>query len=286
MSLPMKWWISQSGFPHQRSKSLAGALAPVPGRAHVADRRVEPDVEVVARRVGDLEAEVGRRPRDVPVAQRLGEEAVREPVGGLAGHPAGRLRPLGEEVVEALEHDEVMRRRAQLGARAGDRADRIGELLRSVDRAADLAVVAVLIGRAAARAAALHEAIGQEDPAFASKSWRPRAPSRARPRAARPTPRSPGAGSTGCGCCRSGRTGRRSRRDRARARAALLRAAPRARGPPSRRGSSSRCRGCRRRRSCAPRDRASAGSAPRCWSGRARPGDRGGGRCSRTEARW
>ena len=38
-------------------------------RGEVADRRVEPDIEELARRVGDLEAEVGRIARNVPVAQ-------------------------------------------------------------------------------------------------------------------------------------------------------------------------------------------------------------------------
>jgi hypothetical protein len=38
-------------------------------RGQVADRGVQPDVEVLARRVGDLDAEVGRVAADVPVAQ-------------------------------------------------------------------------------------------------------------------------------------------------------------------------------------------------------------------------
>src|SRR3546814_1985314 len=37
--------------------------------AQVADRRVQPDVQELARVAGDLEAEVGRVARDVPGAQ-------------------------------------------------------------------------------------------------------------------------------------------------------------------------------------------------------------------------
>ena len=40
-------------------------------RRQIADRRVEPDVEVFARRVRDLDAEVRRIARDVPVVERL-----------------------------------------------------------------------------------------------------------------------------------------------------------------------------------------------------------------------
>ena len=39
---------------------LTGAIAPFKRRGHVADGRVEPDVPVVARAIGDFEAEVGR----------------------------------------------------------------------------------------------------------------------------------------------------------------------------------------------------------------------------------
>ena len=53
---------------------LGSAIAPLPGRGHVADGGVEPDVPVVARRVGDLEAEVRIRSRHVPVPERLVQE--------------------------------------------------------------------------------------------------------------------------------------------------------------------------------------------------------------------
>ncbi len=40
-------------------------------RGKVADRRIEPDVEVLARGIGNGNAEIGGVARDVPVAQRL-----------------------------------------------------------------------------------------------------------------------------------------------------------------------------------------------------------------------
>jgi hypothetical protein len=68
-------------------------------RRQIADRRVEPDVEVLARRVGDLDPEVGRVAADVPV----GEAAVAvlvdlEPFADLVQHlglePPRRVGPL------------------------------------------------------------------------------------------------------------------------------------------------------------------------------------------------
>src|SRR4051812_36400805 len=53
---------------------LAAALAPLPGAGNVADRRVEPNVPIVARRIGNFEAEVGRRARNVPIAKRVAEK--------------------------------------------------------------------------------------------------------------------------------------------------------------------------------------------------------------------
>ena len=44
-------------------------IAQVAEAAQVADGRIEPDVKILAGRVGDLEAEVGRVARDVPVVE-------------------------------------------------------------------------------------------------------------------------------------------------------------------------------------------------------------------------
>ncbi len=49
----------------------AGAGAQLREARQISDRRIEPDVEIFARRVRNLEAEVGRVARDVPVPQAL-----------------------------------------------------------------------------------------------------------------------------------------------------------------------------------------------------------------------
>ncbi|MNS42569.1 hypothetical protein D3C72_749500 [compost metagenome] len=132
----------------------------------VADRRVQPDVEVLAGGAGDLEAEVGRVARDVPVGQGRGLALAAQPflhlVGGLGlrqvGHPlaqeglAARIGQLEEEVRRRLAH------------RRGARHHRVRVLQvgRHVSRAAHLARVAVLVLGAALRAFALDEAVRQE----------------------------------------------------------------------------------------------------------------------------
>ena len=141
---------------------LAVALAPLPRRADVADGGVEPDVPVVARAIGDLEAEVGRRPGDVPLPQRLLEEVALEVVGDLRLEVAAGLGPGGEEVVELLDVDEQVAGRADLGPGPGERAHRVHQLGGIVGMAALLAVVAVLVGCLAVRASAFDEAVGQE----------------------------------------------------------------------------------------------------------------------------
>src|SRR4029077_2708334 len=69
-------------------------------RGEVADRRVEPDVEVLARRVGNRNAEIGRIARDVPVSERLVALAA-QPFAGLVGNlgwqASRRSEPLLQE---------------------------------------------------------------------------------------------------------------------------------------------------------------------------------------------
>ena len=49
-------------------------IAPLTRRRHIANRRIEPNVPVVARTVGNLETEIRRGPRDVPITQRFVQE--------------------------------------------------------------------------------------------------------------------------------------------------------------------------------------------------------------------
>ncbi len=127
---------------------------------HVADRRVQPHIEVLARLIRDLEAEVRCIAGDVPLLQ-----AGVQPLGDLVGHgvlqgaAAGpalqhllEVRQLEEEVLGVLEHR----------SGAGDRRLRILQVGRGIGGTAFFAVVAVLVLGAAFRAGALDEAVGQE----------------------------------------------------------------------------------------------------------------------------
>ncbi|MCY1359377.1 hypothetical protein D9M69_459450 [compost metagenome] len=146
--------------PERVEVQFRAARAEVLEAGHVADRRVQPDVEVLARLVGNLEAEVRRVAGDVPLLQ-----AAIQPFGDLVGHrllqgaaarPAFQhgfeVRQLEEEVLGLLEHRH----------RAGDRRARVLQLGRLVGGAAFLAVVAVLVLGRAFRAGALDEAVGEE----------------------------------------------------------------------------------------------------------------------------
>lgn len=69
MSLPIKWYISLAVGFEVFVKIDADAVAQVLKRRHVADGRVQPDVEVFARSVGDFKTEIRRVAGNVPVGQ-------------------------------------------------------------------------------------------------------------------------------------------------------------------------------------------------------------------------
>jgi len=103
-------------------------VAPLARRGQVADRSVEPHVPIVAGTVGNLETEVRRRPRHVPIAQRLAEEMPLEVIGDLGLQGAAVGHPLVEEAVQLLDVDEQMRGRAGFRLGAGERADRVDQV--------------------------------------------------------------------------------------------------------------------------------------------------------------
>ena len=129
MSLPMKWWISVfSSLRHQSSRSSPCCLHHCLRRADVADRGVEPDVPVIAGTVGNLEAEVRRRPRDVPIVQRLAQEVALQIVGDLGLKVPAALRPLFEKPVQLLDVDEQVVGLAHFRLAAGKRAHRVDQV--------------------------------------------------------------------------------------------------------------------------------------------------------------
>ena len=137
-------------------------------RGQVANRRVEPDIEILARCVRDFDPEIRRVAADVPVAHLgfavgAGLDPLADFVEHLGLHRAA-LRPLlqkrqtarvgqlEEEMLRAFEH------------RLGARQRRIGvdEFGGAVNLATDLAVVAVLVFGVAVGALAFDEAVRQE----------------------------------------------------------------------------------------------------------------------------
>jgi len=133
----------------------------------ITDRRVEPHVEVLARRVRDRDAEVGRVAGDVPVREvliALALEPLARLVRNLRLQTPRRIDPALEELHAARigEPEEEMLRRAQLGPCTRERRVGLDQLGRRVDRPADLTGVSVLVLRVTLRALALDVAVGQE----------------------------------------------------------------------------------------------------------------------------
>ena len=150
----------------------AAFVEPVFERRQVAHRRVQPHVEVLARRIGNLNAEVGRVARNVPVAQAFALGAVRvgahaEPLFDFVGHfglQLAVLRPILQELHTARvrELEEIVLRILQLWLGAGEGREGVDQVRGRVDRAAHLAVVAVLVFGVALGALAFDVAVGQE----------------------------------------------------------------------------------------------------------------------------
>ena len=150
-------------------RGRAALVEPVLQRGQIADRRIQPDIEELARRVRDLDAEVGCVAADVPVAQAaLTLFILGEPFLDLVEHLGLELARLGGPVLQELDAARVRQPEEVVVAgpehRRGARQRRVRglQLGGCVDRAARLAGVAVLVLRAALRALALDEAVGQE----------------------------------------------------------------------------------------------------------------------------
>ena len=144
----------------ERVEINTGLVTKIAEAGHVADRRIQPDIEVLARRVGNLEAEVGCVTRDVPVVEP-GLEPFVELVGDLGLNMTGGV-PVLEHLLEITELEEQVLRVLLHRGRAGHRRHRVDQVGRRVGGAAHLAVVAVLVECAALGTNALDEAIGQE----------------------------------------------------------------------------------------------------------------------------
>ena len=139
---------------------IAAALAEHLEAGHVAHGRIQPHVEVFARLVGNLEAEIRCIAADVPLlqpavqplAELVGDGFLQRAAACPGLEHVGEGRQREEEVLGVFLH--------RSGARqCGARVDQVG---RAVGSIAGFTVVAVLVGCLALRAGALDEAVGQE----------------------------------------------------------------------------------------------------------------------------
>ena len=134
--------------------------------AHVADRRIQPHIEIFARRIGNLEAEVGRIARDIPVGEfvfAFCAQPFLHLVGGL-GLQRAAGGPFPQKLLAAGcgEFEEIMVGCAHYRLGAGHGGVGVDHVGCGVGRAAHFAVVAVLVFGVALGAFALDEAVRQE----------------------------------------------------------------------------------------------------------------------------
>ena len=167
MSLPMKWWISAGAFGVAAAPPVVECstvcVAPFVRGGDVADR---------ARRTRHTSSGPGRRGSRSRSRGRAGRRPSRGAVHRGSGRPgswrsAESIAP--EDRVQSSRKpcsfsivDEEVFGRPHLGRRAGERAHGIDQVGRAVGRPALLAGVAVLVGRAALRAGALDESVGEK----------------------------------------------------------------------------------------------------------------------------
>ena len=143
--------------------------------AHVANWRIEPDVEILARRIGNGETKVGCIARDVPVAEFVftgGAQPFLHLVGSFMLQHRDAIRGAAREVTQELlatgigELEEIMLRGAQHRDAARDGGARVLQFRGGISGAAGFAVVAVLISGTTLGTLTLDEAIRQEHALF------------------------------------------------------------------------------------------------------------------------
>ncbi len=143
---------------------VATLVAQVLEGAHVADWRVQPDVEIFARRVRDFEAEVRRIAGDIPLLQ-----AGFEPLLHLVRHlllQRAAAGPRLQHFAEGRQVEEEVLGITHHRRGAGYHGFRLNQFGRAVGRAADFAVIAVLIRGFTFWTGAFDETVRQEHAFF------------------------------------------------------------------------------------------------------------------------
>ena len=137
-------------------------FAPLPSGSDVTDRRIKPNIPIVAWAIWNLKTKIRCRPRYVPVTQRIAEEMSLEIVCDFRLQMFARLCPTLQEFMQRFKSHEQMLGRLLDGGCATECARRIDQIGRRVGSTALAAVVAVLIDCFARRASSLDKTIGQE----------------------------------------------------------------------------------------------------------------------------
>src|SRR5262249_3927014 len=144
-------------------KIPAGVTTKFLGRGDVANRRIEPDIEILIVLAGNFEAKVGTVATHVPVTQALVEPGL-DKIPHLGLQPPRRAHPLAQKRLIDPEREAIVHRLADRCRSSTHGTERIPEVSWIIGRTAHLANVAVLVRGPAGgiRAGATDEAIRQK----------------------------------------------------------------------------------------------------------------------------
>jgi len=137
------------------------AVAEVFKAGHVADGRVEPNVEILARCIGYFKAKIGRIAADIPLLQtRI--EPLGQFVGDFFRDVAGAC-PLFQEAFKLGQFEKVMGRFFFYRRGTGDGRLGVDQISGCIGGATGFTVVAVLVVSFTLWAGALDVAVGQKE---------------------------------------------------------------------------------------------------------------------------
>ena len=144
--------------------AVAALVAQILERTHVANRCVQPDVEIFARRVRNFKTKVWRVAGDIPLLQ-----AGFKPLLHFICHLLLQRTAAGpclQHFAERGQIKEEVFRITHYRRSARNHRFRLDQFSRAVGRAADFAVIAVLIRGFTFRAGAFHKTVRQEHAFF------------------------------------------------------------------------------------------------------------------------
>ena len=153
------------GIRHEGVKIAPGFVEVVFQRGQISNRRVQPHVKILARRIGNLDAEIGGIAADIPVAKT---RITLQPFPCLVRHFGLQARRVERPVAQELaalgigQLKEVMLGGFHHWRGASQRRVGVLQLGRRIDRAADFAGITILIFCATFRTFALDVPVRQE----------------------------------------------------------------------------------------------------------------------------